>query len=407
MVRSLTGGHLTLPSAAPNLISFVIMIHRLTIVVVSFLTVCSVGARDQTEAGQSWGYLYSVRTLRLYELGADDNAIGRRADSAVVLTSPRVSRQHAEIRRTETSVELVDVGSSNGSKLNGKTLCPRVSVTLEPGDRILLADELLLYDTSLASLWLTEIRSRILTRIVRLMLDLPQDEMRKSLGRERIVPAVTEAKLSAETGIDEVEHSVELDPERGFPRTSSAFVGNVEIKDQTLELSLWMVERGESMTGRRASLSNLKHTTLRISPAEGSEREMTRGPWFSSEYLGAILGIFPEQSDLTLRFSNSLASQERPVALRDAAIVLFHLHGLEPEEWKLLILATRSTGLWVEGEVLAKRNRLSPIERTRLLQSLADAAVWLADARELGAGDTEAEEAAEILTRAYARLEAL
>lgn len=383
------------------------MIHRLTFVVASFLTVCSVDARAQTETGPPWGYLYSVRTLRLYELSADDNPIGRRAGSAVVMTSPRVSRQHAEIRRTETSVELVDVGSSNGSKLNGKTLDPSVSVTLEPGDRILLAEELLLYDTSLESLWLTEIRSRLLTRIVRLALDLPQDETRKSLGRERIVPAVTEAKLSAEAGIDEVEHSVELDPKRGFPQASGAFVGNVEIKDQTLELSLWTIERGESMTGRRASLSNLKHTTLRISPAEGSEQELTQGPWFSSQYLGAILDTFPEQSDLTLRFSDSLASQERPVALRDAAKVLSHRHGLEPEEWKLLILATRSTGLWVEGEVLAKRNRLSPIERTRLLESLAEAAVWLADARELGAGDTEAEEAAEILTRAHARLEAL
>ena len=123
--------------------------------------------------------------------------------------------------------------------------------------------------------------------------------------------------------------------------------------------------------------------------------------------LGAVLKIFPEQSGLAQRFSNSLSSQKRPVALRDAAKVLSYRHGLELPDWKLLILATRSPGLWVEGEVLAKRNRLSPIERTRLLQSLADAAVWLADARELGAGDTEAEEAAEILTRAYARLEAL
>ncbi len=386
---------------------FVIMIHGLSFVVASFLTLGSVDARAQTEAGQPWGYLYSVRTLRLYELGANDNAIGRRTGNEVVLTSPRVSRQHAEIRRTETSVELVDIGSSNGSKLNGKPLYPSVSVTLEPGDRILIAEELLLYDTSLESLWLTEIRSRLLTRIVRLALDLPQDETRKSLGRKQIVPALTEAKLSAEAGIDEVEHSVEPDPRRGFPQGSGAFVGNVEIKDQTMELSLWTIEKGESMTGRRASLSNLKHTTLRISPAEGSEQELTQGPWFSSQYLGAVLDIFPEQSDLTLRFSNSLSSQKRPVALRDAAKVLSYRHGLEPEEWKLLILATRSTGLWVEGEVLAKRNRLSEIERARLSESLAEASAWLADARELGAGDKEAKEAAKILTRASRRLEAL
>lgn len=384
------------------------MIKWLELLVPIWVVVCPTGVSAQAESsGEPWGYLYATRTLHLYELEGDTSTIGRRTSNDVVLTSTRVSRSHAEIRRGESGVEIVDVGSSNGSKLNGRALRAEVPVTLAPGDRIELADEPLLFDTSLDSLWLTEIRSRLLTSIVRLSLHLPQDETRRSFGREEIVPAVTEARLSHEPAVEEVEHSVVLDPGRGFPKDSGAFVGNVEIDDQTLELSLWTIARGESMTGRRASLSNLKHTTLRISPAAGSEAEMTGGPWFSPQYLGAILDIFPDEPDFALRFCHSLASQERPIALRDAAMALAHRHSLDPEEWELLLLAARSAGLWVESEVVEKRSRLSPLQRDRLSDSLVQATAWLAKARDLGAEDDDVTEAAQALTRAVERLEAL
>jgi hypothetical protein len=60
--------------------------------------------------------------------------IGRSRQSDVVVDDPNVSRQHAEIRPRGGSWVLTDLGSTNGSVLNGRRIdSPEV---LKPGDRI-------------------------------------------------------------------------------------------------------------------------------------------------------------------------------------------------------------------------------------------------------------------------------
>jgi pSer/pThr/pTyr-binding forkhead associated (FHA) protein len=46
-------------------------------------------------------------------------SIGRRPESNIVLADPNVSRNHAEIRPQGDGFLLVDLGSTNGSKVNG------------------------------------------------------------------------------------------------------------------------------------------------------------------------------------------------------------------------------------------------------------------------------------------------
>src|SRR5215211_2048688 len=59
--------------------------------------------------------------------------IGRSRDSDVVIADPNVSRRHAELRRGEDGWSVVDLGSTNGVKVNGR----RVSDSrLRPGDQI-------------------------------------------------------------------------------------------------------------------------------------------------------------------------------------------------------------------------------------------------------------------------------
>jgi pSer/pThr/pTyr-binding forkhead associated (FHA) protein len=53
----------------------------------------------------------------------------------VVLNDPNVSRRHAELRRSDSGWEVVDLGSTNGIKVNGRR---RDRAPLEPGDRITL-----------------------------------------------------------------------------------------------------------------------------------------------------------------------------------------------------------------------------------------------------------------------------
>ena len=60
--------------------------------------------------------------------------LGRSRQCDVVLNDPNVSRQHAEIRPRGGSWVLTDLGSTNGSRLNGRAIeGPEV---LKPGDEI-------------------------------------------------------------------------------------------------------------------------------------------------------------------------------------------------------------------------------------------------------------------------------
>jgi len=59
--------------------------------------------------------------------------IGRSRECDLVIQDPNVSRRHAELRRDEDGWRLVDLGSTNGVKVNGR----RVEQTaLRPGDRV-------------------------------------------------------------------------------------------------------------------------------------------------------------------------------------------------------------------------------------------------------------------------------
>jgi hypothetical protein len=59
--------------------------------------------------------------------------IGRLPECAIVLDDPNVSRRHAQLRREGDSVLLVDLGSTNGTKVNGVVVRER---RLTPGDTV-------------------------------------------------------------------------------------------------------------------------------------------------------------------------------------------------------------------------------------------------------------------------------
>ncbi|MFP5578532.1 MAG: FhaA domain-containing protein [Acidimicrobiia bacterium] len=68
-----------------------------------------------------------------FVLGDTVVTIGRLPESVLVLEDPNVSRQHAEIRPAGTGFVLADLGSTNGSKVNGIKVSERV---LEDGDEL-------------------------------------------------------------------------------------------------------------------------------------------------------------------------------------------------------------------------------------------------------------------------------
>jgi hypothetical protein len=80
---------------------------------------------------------------REVRLSGDVLTIGRASTVGLRLDDAGVSRQHAEVRREGDDVVLVDLGSTNGSSVNGRVV---ERVRLSPGDRIELGRTVLVYE---------------------------------------------------------------------------------------------------------------------------------------------------------------------------------------------------------------------------------------------------------------------
>lgn len=77
------------------------------------------------------------------ELTSDVTVLGRGSQATLRLNDTGVSRVHCEIRREGDDVVLVDLGSTNGTTVNGRAV---ERVRLAPGDRIELGRCVLVYE---------------------------------------------------------------------------------------------------------------------------------------------------------------------------------------------------------------------------------------------------------------------
>ena len=68
------------------------------------------------------------------QIALDPVTIGRHPDCDIRFDNQEVSRQHAEVRRDDDGFVLVDLGSMNGTKLNGTGV--KAPARLEDGDTI-------------------------------------------------------------------------------------------------------------------------------------------------------------------------------------------------------------------------------------------------------------------------------
>lgn len=68
-----------------------------------------------------------------YDLVEQVVTIGRGPDNTILIDDPSVSGKHAELRRAAQTYQLRDLGSTNGTRVNGTTTG---EITLHPGDRV-------------------------------------------------------------------------------------------------------------------------------------------------------------------------------------------------------------------------------------------------------------------------------
>jgi len=80
---------------------------------------------------------------RLFALPEGETVIGRDAEAGVSIDSLQISRHHARIVVTEGRALLEDLGSKNGSLLNGKRIAGPTE--LSDGDRIGIGHEVLVF----------------------------------------------------------------------------------------------------------------------------------------------------------------------------------------------------------------------------------------------------------------------
>jgi hypothetical protein len=80
---------------------------------------------------------------RSFLLGDVPLSLGRTPENTVIIASPLASRRHAELRHEGDGYVLYDLGSSNGTSVNGQRV---QSMRLSPGDVITIGDESFRFD---------------------------------------------------------------------------------------------------------------------------------------------------------------------------------------------------------------------------------------------------------------------
>lgn len=93
--------------------------------------------------------LLGRKTIQSYDMDQPVIRVGRDESVDIVIDNPSVSRNHVEIRREGDRWTVQDLGSSNGTFLNGKRI--ETAQPLTPGDEIGIGKFSIIFEKELAS----------------------------------------------------------------------------------------------------------------------------------------------------------------------------------------------------------------------------------------------------------------
>ena len=93
-------------------------------------------ALENTENSKPLPAAYLIVNSEVFALHGGLTNIGRKLDNHIVLNDPRISRNHAQIRIVDKQYILLDLNSTGGTKVNGRTVSKSV---LYSGDSISMA----------------------------------------------------------------------------------------------------------------------------------------------------------------------------------------------------------------------------------------------------------------------------
>jgi pSer/pThr/pTyr-binding forkhead associated (FHA) protein len=81
---------------------------------------------------------------RVVEVDGSPLTVGRATDNALVIADGRVSRHHGRLQARRGMLVYTDLGSTNGSRVNGIRVD---EIVLGPGDRLMLGDVMLVVES--------------------------------------------------------------------------------------------------------------------------------------------------------------------------------------------------------------------------------------------------------------------
>jgi DNA-binding winged helix-turn-helix (wHTH) protein len=97
----------------------------------------------EAELGRRRSMCWLALGKRRFDLGDGENVIGRASDAAVRIDSKTVSRRHARVTVTGVRATVEDLGSRNGTSLEGRRI--DTACELQDGDRIAVGTTILVF----------------------------------------------------------------------------------------------------------------------------------------------------------------------------------------------------------------------------------------------------------------------
>lgn len=143
MALGAAGRHLVVPTALSYVLMFLFMALSLAISQLLVVKLFPFGEEETaivpTVRRQSWAWLRprGDTTKSGFPLNKDHIVVGREVKCAIMLNDGSVSRQHSSITRLAEGYLLKDLGSSNGTFVNGHRV---QEALLKDGDRISIGD---------------------------------------------------------------------------------------------------------------------------------------------------------------------------------------------------------------------------------------------------------------------------
>ena len=136
---------------------------------------------------------------RAIELPDDTNEvrIGRRPDLELPLPYPALSGLHARLARVDGRWQIEDLGSTNGTRVDGERLAPRQPRPIAPGAQIVLGRITLVFDGTVAAVAGAERTATIARRLVSDLFGASSDMATPSLAIVGGVPAKPPLRLEA------------------------------------------------------------------------------------------------------------------------------------------------------------------------------------------------------------------